>query len=106
VERIRLATEMNKTAEDSFQRIVTGITDLADALAETAAGMDEVSLGSQSIVKALGPIRDITGEVRRSSREISDSAVGKTRRMSCPRTKKPAVLSHKPYSSLRGNHFF
>lgn len=68
---IHEAGEINRTAGDAFDRIMSSVKDVADAMGQIMAGLDEQSHASVEIVKAITRIREVSAAVQSESDRIN-----------------------------------
>ncbi|HOJ64832.1 MAG TPA: methyl-accepting chemotaxis protein [Spirochaetota bacterium] len=71
VEDIRNASELNKTAGESFNSIVLGVKEIVQFVEEILNGMKELSIGGKEIVNAITSLLDMTDNIKSSSSEIN-----------------------------------
>jgi methyl-accepting chemotaxis protein len=74
VSDMQTASRVNQVAKDSFKALMSGITDIVGAMEETRAGMNELSVGSTEIVRAVSSLMNITSDIRERSSVINDNA--------------------------------
>ncbi|TVR67818.1 MAG: methyl-accepting chemotaxis protein [Spirochaetaceae bacterium] len=74
ISRIHETAEINRTTRDVFDRIVTTVGEVAQAMSAILASLDEQSLASREIVKAVTEIREVTGVVQEKSGNINSDA--------------------------------
>ncbi len=74
VEKISFAGEMNRAAGSSFESIVEDIRQVAEAMGEIVAAMNQQSVASSEILRSLQTIDGLTSEVTSASREIDSSS--------------------------------
>lgn len=74
VEKITFAGEMNRAAGDSFDHIVGEIRQVAGAMQEIVAAMNEQSAASSEILHSLQTIDNLSDEVTQASKEIDTSS--------------------------------
>jgi methyl-accepting chemotaxis protein len=71
---IHNAGEINRAAGQAFDRIVESVQDVAQAMSQMMAGLDEQAYASKEIVRSIGEIRDVTDTVQRESQRINGDA--------------------------------
>jgi methyl-accepting chemotaxis protein len=74
ITRIHDAGEINRSAGDAFDRIVDSVQNVARAMNEMLAGLDEQAYASQEIVRSIGEIREVTDTVQRESERINSDS--------------------------------
>ncbi len=73
---IKISEESTSKTEDLFLNIVQGTKDVANSMLEMKAATEELSLGSEQIMKALGSLITISEDVKSSSGEM-DTKISK-----------------------------
>ncbi|MDA3948653.1 MAG: methyl-accepting chemotaxis protein [Spirochaeta sp.] len=71
IARIHEAGEINRSAGEAFDRIVDSVQDVARAMSEMMAGLDEQAYASKEIVRSISEIREVTDTVQRESERIN-----------------------------------
>jgi methyl-accepting chemotaxis protein len=74
IDRIHQAGEINRSAGEAFDRIVDSVGDVAAAMNEIMAGLDEQATASREIVNSLNEIREVTDTVQGDSEHINSEA--------------------------------
>ena len=74
IDRIHQAGEINRSAGEAFERIVESVGDVAQAMSQIMAGLDEQAYASREIVKGLTQMREVTDQVQTDSQEINGEA--------------------------------
>lgn len=74
ISRIHETAEINRTTRDVFDRIVATVGEVAQAMSAILASLDEQSLASREIVKAVTEIREVTEVVQEKSVNINSDA--------------------------------
>lgn len=74
IDRIHQAGEINRSAGESFERIVDSVGDVAQAMSQIMAGLDEQAYASREIVKGLTQMREVTDQVQTDSQQINGEA--------------------------------
>ncbi len=70
-QKITVAGEINRSAADLFERIVAEVQSVVDAMQEMVAGMNEQSVASGEIMRAVGAVDQVSSEVKSAAQEIS-----------------------------------
>jgi len=73
VEDIKNASELNKTAGESFNSIVLGVKEIVQFIEEILNGMKELSMGGKEIVNTITSLLDMSENIKLSSNEINNS---------------------------------
>ncbi len=71
---IHNAGEINRAAGHAFDRIVESVQNVAQAMSQMMAGLDEQAYASKEIVRSISEIRDVTDTVQRESERINGDA--------------------------------
>jgi len=74
VDDIHQANDLNIVSEKSFQNIVTGVNEIAEAMEESYRGMDELFSGSEEVMKALHYLVQTTEKIKEEIQEINQNA--------------------------------
>ncbi|MFW5827308.1 MAG: methyl-accepting chemotaxis protein [Alkalispirochaeta sp.] len=74
IDRIHQAGEINRSAGEAFERIVESVGDVAQAMSQIMAGLDEQAYASREIVKGLTQMREVTDQVQTDSQGINGEA--------------------------------
>ena len=76
IERIHVAGEINRSTSEAFDRIVTSIGEVAQAMGTIMASLDEQATASREIVRGLTEIREVTVSVQDESGKIRHESEG------------------------------
>jgi len=74
IDRIHQAGEINRSAGEAFERIVESVGEVAQAMSQIMAGLDEQAYASREIVKGLTQMREVTDQVQTDSQGINGEA--------------------------------
>ena len=74
VERVEQALSLSSATEEAFTRINREVTDAVGTYDQISSSMDELAIGSDEILRAVGELNDITTEVSEASVAMNDGA--------------------------------
>jgi methyl-accepting chemotaxis protein len=81
VNDIKNTINLNQVASESFTAIVKGVEEMAGAMQETKAGMNELALGSAEIVSAINSLSDAVVNIKTRSDEVNERTTTITMKM-------------------------